>query len=204
MAAALAIVARDGAAALNVRGVCAEAGLVPRYFYEEFGDTDALARQLFDREFDGGIARVGTAVAAVIDGSNLVKAEAAVGAVLDFVTELPGRSALLLTEASGSGVLAQRRQERMADVVAVVAGFGRASYGTGAEPPTPESVLAAEQALQVASAFVAGGLSRTVDDWIGGRIDVPRGGLARELAAQIVAVGDTAFALLSASLNERA
>lgn len=218
LVAGLAMIGRGGVAALSVRGVCAEAGLAPRYFYEEFGSTDELASQLFDREFDAGIARVGLAVAALggpapeaadagpvsvpVGPSTLDLVEAAVGAVLDFVTELPERAALLLTESSGSGVLSERRQERMDDVAVVVAGFGRASYGGAEAPTSPAAAHAADVALQTAASFVAGGLSRTVDDWIRGRIDRPRDDLQHELAAQIVAVGDTAFARLATRLQQ--
>lgn len=198
LAAGLVLIGREGLGAVSVRGVCGEAGLAPRYFYEEFGNTDELARQLFDREFDASVARVGTAVAAAGPG-NLERVAAAVGAVLDFVTEVPDRAAVLLTEASGSGPLAQRRQERMEDAVTIVAAFGRRAYATGEGPATPEAALESERALRSAASFVAGGLSHTVDAWLRGRLDRTRETLQAELAAQIVAVGDTAFALLMAS-----
>ncbi len=198
LAAGLALIGREGLAAVTVRGVCTEAGLAPRYFYAEFGSTDELARQLFDREFDASVARVAAAVAAAGTG-NLERVSAAVGAVLDFVTEVPDRAAVLLTEASGSGVLAQRRGERMVDLVAIVAAFGRTTYATGEGPPTPAAQLESERALRSAASFVAGGLSHTVDAWLRGRLDRSRATLQAELAAQIVAVGDTAFARLMAT-----
>ncbi len=198
LAAGLALIGREGLGAVSVRGVCAEAGLAPRYFYEEFGSTDELVRQLFDREFDASIARVGVAVAAAGPG-NVERVSAAVGAVLDFIAEVPDRAAVLLTEASGSGVLAQRRQERMVDLVSIVAAFGRTTYGAGDTPLTPAAALESERALRSAASFVAGGLSHTIDAWLRGRLDRTRETLQAELAAQIVAVGDTAFALLMAS-----
>ena len=205
MAAGLALIGREGAAALSVRGVCAEAGITPRYFYEEFGSTDELARQLFDREFDACTARVGAAVAtgrgdAADAPESVVRVSAAVGALLDFVTELPDRAALLLTEASGAGALAQRRQERMEDVVAIVAAFGRSTYATGEGPSTPAGEAEAERSARSAAAFVAGGLAHSIDEWLRGRLEGSREVLEQELAAQIVAVGDTTFALLGAAL----
>lgn len=200
MGGGLALIGRDGVGALSVRGVCAEAGITPRYFYEEFGSTDELARQLFDREFDASIARVGAAVASAGPGS-VERVAAAVGALLDFVTEVPDRAALLLTEASGAGVLSQRRQERMEDLVVIVAEFGRTTYATGPGPSTPAGQAEAERALRSAAAFVAGGLSHTIDEWLRGRLVGSREVVEQDLAAQIVAVGDTTFALLGVALQ---
>ncbi len=200
MGGGLALIGREGVGALSVRGVCAEAGITPRYFYEEFGSTEELARQLFDREFDASIARVGAAVASAGPGS-AERVAAAVGALLDFVTEVPDRAALLLTEASGAGVLSQRRQERMEDLVVIVGEFGRTTYATGPGPSTPAGQAEAERALRSAAAFVAGGLSHTIDEWLRGRLVGSREVVEQDLAAQIVAVGDTTFALLGVALQ---
>ncbi len=195
LAAGLELIGQEGVAALSVRGVSTRAGLTPRYFYEEFGSTDELARQLFDREFDASIARVGVAVAAA-GPEILERVSAAVGAVLDVITEVPERAALLLTEASGTGVLAKRRRERMDDVVAVVAAFGYGSYGQENPPLTPAAELEAQRAVRSAAAFVAGGLTHTIDEWLSGRVERSRDVLQQDLAAQIVAVGDASFAQL--------
>ena len=231
LAAGLELIGEDGIAAVSVRGVCGRAGLTPRYFYEEFGSVDELARQLFDREFDAGMARVAQAVAALdaaradadeaggdagaetdwrvravgdqasgdAGGDTEPRVRAAVGAVLEFLTESPHRSALLLTQASGGGLLAQRRQERMDDIVALVTAFARTTYGTG-EPPPAEIQEESDRALRSAATFVAGGLAQTVDAWIHGQITGPQDLLRDDLAAQILAVGDTASARLDARL----
>lgn len=241
LAAGLELIGEEGVAAVSVRGICSRAGLTPRYFYEEFGTADALARQLFDREFDAGIARVAAAVAQLDAGGgpgvgggargvgggapgvgasgdaaapsagggpgraadvsvNELRVRAAVGAVLEFLTESPHRSALLLTQASGGGLLAQRRQERMDDIVALVTAFARSTYGTG-DPPPVEEQEEADRALRSAATFVAGGLAQTVDAWIHGQITGPQALLRDDLAAQILAVGDTANARLTARLG---
>ncbi|MBO9533302.1 MAG: TetR family transcriptional regulator [Solirubrobacteraceae bacterium] len=197
LAAGLELLGDEGLAAFTVRGVCARAGLTPRYFYEEFGTADELARQLFDREFDLALQRVGIAVAGAGEDT-LVRVDAAVGAVLDVMTEVPARAAVLLTEASGAGVLAARRAERMEDVIGVVAGFGRATYASGDPRTDAAAVDEGDRALRVAATFVAGGLAQTIDAWLRGRAPGSRDALQRDLAAEIVAVGDAAFARLRA------
>lgn len=219
LAAGLELIGEAGLAGVSVRGICGRAGLTPRYFYDEFGSVDEVARQLFDREFDAGLARVGAAVAALDasgagggagDGGdprraagvsvNELRVRAAVDAVLAFLSESPHRSALLLTQASGGGLLAQRRQERMDDIISLVTAFARSTYGTG-DPPPPEVAEESDRALRSAATFVAGGLAQTVDAWIHGQITGPRELLRDDLAAQILAVGDTANARLIARLG---
>lgn len=219
LAAGLELVGDDGVAAVSVRGVCSRAGLTPRYFYEEFGTVDALLRTLFDREFDAGLARVGTAVAALdADGAagqprvalrgapsapsaNELRVRAGVGAVLEFVSESPHRAALLLTQASGGGLLAQRRQERMEDIIVLLTALARTTYGTG-EPPPAEAQEESDRALRSAATFVAGGIAQTVDAWIHGQITGTQDALRDDLAAQVLAVGDTASARLEARLRD--
>lgn len=201
MAAALELIGLGGIAALSVRGVSSRADVGPRYFYEEFGSTDELARQLFDREFDAGITRVAVAVTqAGADAEILARVSAAVGAVLDFVTEVPDRAALLLVEATGTGVLAQRRQERMDDVVGVVSAYGRSTYGTDRGDLSPAAEREVQASARSAAAFVAGGLAQTIDAWLAGQLERTREVLQAELAAQIVAVGDASFAQLERTL----
>ncbi len=194
LAAGLLLIGELGLAAVTVRGICAKAGLTPRYFYEEFGTLDELARHLFDREFDRGLAQVGVAVAQA-GAETEVRVRAAVEAVFDLLAEDPHRAALLLTEATGAGILAERRRERMEEVVAVVAGFGRATYGGEAPPPADApAAAAADRAVRIAATFVAGGLTQVIDAWFQGGLPGSRRALERDLAAQIVAVGDAAFA----------
>jgi AcrR family transcriptional regulator len=195
LSAAFALIGDGGIAAVRVRSVCAAAGLTPRYFYEEFGTVDELARELFDREFGVGLMRVGEAVLAAGAQPN-DRVDAAVGAVLDLFAEEPRRVALLLTEATGTGVLAARREERMTDAVAVLASFGRSTYGDGVEPPDAAAQAEADRAVAVAATFVAGGLTFAIESWCRGTMPGTRAALQRDLAAQIVAVGDAAFAEL--------
>ncbi len=202
LAAGLAAIGDEGLSATSVRGVCARAGLTPRYFYEEFGTVDALARTLFDREFDGGLARVGGAVAATPEDAPTVdRVRAAVSAVLEFVTDDPHRAALLLTEAVGTGALAVRRQERMDDVIAVLAAFGRSTYPAD-RPLSSAEQARADRAVRAAATFVAGGLAQSIDAWLrSGATDRPA--FEDELATLITAVGDAAFAALARTLRDR-
>src|SRR3954452_9747578 len=48
MDAALELMGSEGWSGTSVRAVCREAGLTPRFFYESFGDLDALAVAVFD------------------------------------------------------------------------------------------------------------------------------------------------------------
>ncbi|MEH3053232.1 MAG: helix-turn-helix domain containing protein [Patulibacter minatonensis] len=203
LAAGLALIGETGLAALTVRGVCARAGLTPRYFYEEFGTGDALARELFDREFDRAQARVLAAVSELGDGrTTLELVRAAVGVVARVFTENPARAAVLLTESSGTGPLAERRAARMDDLIAVLSAFGRSSYGSGDAPLGEAEQAIADRSVRVAASFVAGGLAQTLDAWLRGELGDAVDPLVDELAEQIVAVGDAANARLVRTIAE--
>jgi AcrR family transcriptional regulator len=207
LSAALELLGEGGLATLTVRGVCARAGLTPRYFYAEVATVDELARQLFDREFDLVLARVVGALGAA-GGDTDARVAGAVDAALDVLGEAPGRAALLLTEISSSSALAPRRRERMEEVVGLLAALGVSTYGRSDVVAGSEEEAAANEAaagaVGVAASFVAGGFAQTIDAWLRGEIDLPRANLVRQLTAQIVAVGDAAFGALQQAAQAEA
>src|SRR5688572_6780726 len=64
LAAGLELLGTEGHGGTTVRGVCREAGLTPRYFYESFEDLDALLLAVFDRIVAEASATVLEAIAA--------------------------------------------------------------------------------------------------------------------------------------------
>src|SRR4051812_41551446 len=93
--AALNLFAEAGASAVTKRAVCARARLNDRYFYEHFADSDAVLEAAAQDVTAHGLAAVITAT--VQAGSDLrAQVHAAADAALDFITDDPRRSQLLL------------------------------------------------------------------------------------------------------------
>ena len=83
--AGLEVLGDRGWAGTTVRGVCAEAGLSERYFYESFGDRDRLLAAIFDSVAADAAKAVLTAVEAAPHDA-AAKARAGIDA---FVRMLP-------------------------------------------------------------------------------------------------------------------
>ena len=88
----------DGARAFTVRGVCRQARLTSRYFYEHFGDAGELATAIYDEE----VFKLTTVTLAAMDGvpdDIPLVTRAAIGALIDQVAEDPRRGRLLFSPA---------------------------------------------------------------------------------------------------------
>lgn len=90
--AALDLVAGSGVKGLTVRGVCAEARLNDRYFYESFRSTDELVLAMLDEQMLAGSATIIEAIAKSSTSKDpVVRTRAAVGSGLRFLTADPRR-----------------------------------------------------------------------------------------------------------------
>lgn len=146
----------DGARAFTVRGVCRSSGLASRYFYENFDDSGALARAIYDHE----VLDLTTATLATMDGVPAddlpLVARTAIGAVIGHIAEDPRRGRLLFSPALVAlPAIAERRQAS----TRLFAGLFRDELLL--RVPT-----AGGPSLEVAAEMMIGGLGQVVDAWL--------------------------------------
>ncbi|EUA34010.1 bacterial regulatory s, tetR family protein [Mycobacterium xenopi 3993] len=120
--AALDLIADGGVGSLTVRGVCSQARLNDRYFYESFRSVDELLLALLDDQ----ITRAFDALLPAIEASPpdpMLRARAAIGTGLGFLGE-DSRRARLLIESQATEVLRTRRRDLIKMLAQVMADQG--------------------------------------------------------------------------------
>lgn len=174
--AALELVAAGGVASLTVRGVSAAARLNDRYFYESFRTTDELLLALFDDQVTRASMAMLTAIAES-PADAVVRARAAIGSGLRWITDDSRRGPLLI-ESQATDALRSRRRELVKSLAQTMAEQGRALLA-GQEALDPDMDLAA-------LTLVAGGFD-LVTGWLRGELDVTREHLEDFLVAMVTA-----------------
>ena len=106
--AGLEVIGTEGLTAATVRGVCREAGLSPRFFYESFPSVEELTVALIDEIFERATARVLGAVANAGPEPSQ-RSRVAIEAFVRELTDDPRVARFTLMEALGSEVLIRRR-----------------------------------------------------------------------------------------------
>lgn len=162
--AALNIIGTHGWAATTVRGVCEQARVGPRFFYESFADLDALAAALHDEIVEVAIGGTLTALGAAPDELS-AKVRAAVAAIITDLTDDPRRARVVFAEAHGNETLMRRRFAAMRTIANVVAEQADALLDL---PPGSETILRAFSLL------VTGGVAEMILVWLDGGIDLDR------------------------------
>jgi AcrR family transcriptional regulator len=183
--AATKLLGTEGWAGTTVRGVCQQANLNPRYFYESFADLDALLVAVFDRGLDEATRRILTAYAAARDEAH-AKAHAAIGAFVDYVTEDPRWARIAFVEALGNEALARRRLDTMHAMTQLVAARAREFYGVRGDP---------DPIGDVAAALLVGGITELIIGWLDGRLHVTREQLVDDVVELFVITGEGAVAI---------
>ena len=149
---------------VTVRGICARAGLTPRYFYESFVNVDALV----GATYDGVIAEIADrALAAFENGEgSRGKVYAAVEAIVDVVGSDRRKGDLVFSDTLRSPVVAGKRVESLQ----LFATLTSQTAAQVVESLGPEEMMAAAY-------FQVGGLARLLASWNEGRIDLDRDAL---------------------------
>ncbi|WP_344679461.1 TetR/AcrR family transcriptional regulator [Saccharopolyspora taberi] len=171
--AGLELLGADGDPRLTVRGVCAEAGLVPRYFYESFADRDALAVAVFDRV----VSEIADAALTAVETADHPpdKVRAGLNAIVRSISEDPRRGRLLFSPALNSTVLAGRRVDSTRMFVRLLRAQVRAVFG-------------AEEGADLTADFLVGGLAQTLSSWLGGTLDVSEEEIVDKCTGLFIAV----------------
>lgn len=180
--AARTLLAGDGpGTALSVRGVCREAALATRYFYESFDDLDALIGTVYDEAVDAIADRT---LAAVSSGSTDATAVVRSGldAVVRQVAEDRAAARLLFSPALASlPVVAERRSTSARLFVGLLDLEARAFYAEEYEE-SPRTWVAAQ--------MLVGGLGQILSAWLDDGLDLTTDELVEHCAEMFLAIGD--------------
>lgn len=153
--ACLDMVTDSGVAAVTVDGICTRAGLSKRYFYESFGDRDAILVSALDDVIDS----VGTALEAIVQeqGSTADRVGQTAAVLVRALTADP-RASLLYTSASANSALEARRRQ-MVDTFTPL--LMRAVLD--ADPANPRA--------EAATVLMVAGTTELLDRWLRGDLN---------------------------------
>ncbi len=159
--AALDMLTEPEVGAVTVRGICARAGLTPRYFYESFENVDALA----GATYDGVIVEIAERAAAAFASADEArdKVRSAVEAIVDVIDSDARKGRLIFADTLRSPVLAGRR----ADSLQMFANLTSESAAQVARIGSADETMAAAH-------FQVGGLGRVLASWTEGRLELDR------------------------------
>lgn len=159
---AIAIWGDEGWAAVTMRRVCAEAGLIDRYFYESFADRDALLVAAWDRIRDETISAMIAESAGPSTRHPLARLRAAIASFVSRVEADPRRWRIQFGEHAGSAALEQRRRAAIRQVTNLFVAFARPLLKPGAD----------ETALRMSTLMGLGGFLALVSAWQEGVVEV--------------------------------
>ncbi len=174
-----------GISGLTMKRVCARAGLTERYFYESFGDRDALLQALHDRVH----AAIDLAIAGALADAPAElepRFRAIAGAVVAVLAD-DTRVARTYREAAASDALRDRQREATEQYSALLAALIRESHGVTAARDRAR--------LELLTHVIVSGLIQTIGRWLDGTIALSRADLIDELARLGLAAAEIARAV---------
>ncbi|GIH77067.1 TetR/AcrR family transcriptional regulator [Planobispora longispora] len=183
--AGLEVLGRHGWAAATVRGVCKQAGLNDRYFYESFTDLDALLLAVVDDQAARGTAVI-LAAASAAPHRLRARARAVVEAIVDFLSADPRRGRVLAHEFSAHPLLQQRRRRIIRTLAAI--------FTAQVHELLDEVPLSATD-LHLTALTVTAGLWDLLTDWFRGDLDTGRDHLIDYVVAFLLTTTELAPAL---------
>jgi len=167
---------RDDAAELTVRGVCRQAGVAARYFYESFADKDEFVGAVFDWVIADLAATTQAAVAAAppeeqtrAGMANIVRTiggDARVGRLL-FSTQL-ANTVLVRKRVESGALFAMLSGRHVEDALRVPA----------------------NDRIKAAAHFVVGGVGQTISAWLAGAVRLDPDQLIDQLASLLDELAD--------------
>lgn len=174
------LLATGGASAVTVTGVCKDAGLSPRYFYEHFDNREALIKAILETDAEVVIGYI-TESGWNAPGGVQQRGEAAVEALLNALDADPRRAALGRATARDDLILRYRSTvtRRMTGELASQLN------------QLPEFAGRSDQVM-VASSLIMVGINQLVIDWLDGTVPMKR----RELIELAVRYARTTLALV--------
>lgn len=137
---------------LTVRGVCAQAGLATRYFYESFPDKDEFIAGVFDWVVAGMAVSTQAAVAAAPPGE---QTRAGMATIVAIVEDDPRIGRLMFNSRLSNATVVRKRVESTA-LFAMLSG------------QHVETLLQrrASERIKAGAQFVVGGVAQTISAWL--------------------------------------
>lgn len=140
---------------VSVRGVCAQAGLGPRYFYEQFADRDELLLAVADQFRDEVNALLLTEGLGA-PGDFGAKLKAALTALLELMAGDPHAHRIFTDILGGAEILAERRRQTLEIITNLVLEHGPELLDL--EPLSPA-------VMRRGATFIVGGITQLIDSW---------------------------------------
>ncbi|MFQ6392757.1 TetR/AcrR family transcriptional regulator [Nocardia sp. KC 131] len=163
--AAIELMATIGASETSMRGVCRQASLTERYFYESFPNLDTLFTTALETVVVGARDRLLAALAtAPPEPEKLFRH--AISAFTDYLVEDRRRGRIMFVESQARRVLGERGNELIEQFTTPIAW----TIGPGIDgQPTPDSF---DNALNSNAIF--GAMAYMYRPWLDGTIDIPQ------------------------------
>ncbi|MFT4395754.1 TetR/AcrR family transcriptional regulator [Gordonia lacunae] len=178
--------------AATVAGLCTDAQLNKRYFYESFPDLDTLADAVID-DISGEVVQAAVgAYLGLLDRPLADQARGAVDAVVGVLGTDRRKARILLGGAAGTPAADERRTEAMTGLTAVLIEHARTIH---------DVELEADSLARTAPAFVIGGSAQAILAWAEGTLPVSRTDLVDDVSALWLALGTAASELARSRLE---
>ena len=183
VAAGFALMGGDGSKSVTMRGVCREAGLTERYFYENFGNREQLLVAVLDETVEQA-RQVLRDAAEHASSQQLDTVRYLVSAFTEFVTSDPRRGRVLFVESLAAPEVAQRGLRLVEEFTSTIAELMR-----GAELG---AARADEQDVRLNASAIFGALAHLYQAWLEKRVVVSRERFVEHVAQVIENVGGAA------------
>lgn len=156
---------------LTVRGVCTEAGLATRYFYESFADKEKFIAAVFDWVV---ATLAGSTQAAVAAAPAAEQTRAGMATIVRTIESDPRIGRLMFNSRLSNATVMRKRVESSA-LFAMLSG------------QHAETVLQrrASERIKAGAQFVVGGVAQTISAWLSGEFHLDADELVDQLAALI-------------------
>jgi AcrR family transcriptional regulator len=166
-------------AELTVRGICQQAGLATRYFYESFSDKDVFITAVFDWV----IAQLAaTTQATVAAAPHEQQTRAGLTNIIQTIEADPRIGRLIFGAQVSNTAVIRKRQETEALFVMLAAQH----VETLTQRP-------ADERTKTFSYFVVGGVTQTVSAWLAGDLTPTSDEIVDQLSAIVDALGESSL-----------
>jgi AcrR family transcriptional regulator len=166
-------------AELTVRGICQQAGLATRYFYESFSDKDAFIGAVFDWVITRLAATTQAAVAAAPAEE---QTRAGMTNIVRTIESDPRVGRLIFGSQVSNTAVIRKRQETEALFVVVA----RPQVENLTQQPGTEGTKAFAY-------FVVGGVTQAISAWLAGDVTLTSDELVDQLSAIVDAFGESSL-----------
>jgi AcrR family transcriptional regulator len=167
---------RDDAAELTVRGICRQAGVAARYFYESFADKDEFVGAVFDWVIADLAATTQAAVAAAPPEE---QTRAGMANIVRTIGSDARVGRLLFSAQLANAVLVRKRVESGA-LFAMLSG----------RHVEDALQVPANDRIKAAAHFVVGGVGQTISAWLAGAVRLDPDQLIDQLASLLDELAD--------------